>query len=202
MVEISAENYKDIKDAALDFLIPVYRNMGEKAAELPAKNDKLNNYFFNNLSVEGLTPTFDRFTYEYNLKVSGNTNVDFEIPSGATYAGSNSFKLKRGENKIILPVKSQTGYINNYIIYVNAANEATLTIGGNTPPPKEFMRGDTNGDGKISLIDLANVQRHLLGLMKLTGDNFTAADTNGDGKISLIDLANIQRHLLGLINLN
>ena len=64
------------------------------------------------------------------------------------------------------------------------------------------MRGDTNGDGKISLIDLANVQRHLLGLMKLAGDNFTAADTNGDGKISLIDLANIQRHLLGLINLN
>ncbi len=190
-----SKNYKDIKDAALDFLIPVYRNMGEKAAELPAKNDKLNNYFFNNLSVEGLTPTFDRFTYEYNLKVSGNTNVDFEIPSGATYAGSNSFKLKRGENKIILPVKSQTGYINNYIIYVNAANEATLTIGGNTPPPK-FIRGDTNGDGIVNGRDAANVQLHILKIKSLTGDAFTRADTNGDGVVNGRDAANIQLHIL------
>lgn len=190
-----SKNYKDIKDAALDFLIPVYRNMGEKAAELPAKNDKLNNYFFNNLSVEGLTPTFDRFTYEYNLKVSGNTNVDFEIPSGATYAGSNSFKLKKGENKIILPVKSQTGYINNYIIYVNAANEATLTIGGNAPPPK-FIRGDTNGDGIVNGRDAANVQLHILKIKSLTGDAFTRADTNGDGVVNGRDAANIQLHIL------
>ena len=50
-------------------------------------------------------------------------------------------------------------------------------------------------------MDLANVQRHMLGLISLTGNNFVGADTNSDGKISLIDLANIQRHLLGIINL-
>lgn len=59
-----------------------------------------------------------------------------------------------------------------------------------------IVKGDVNGDGKISLIDLARVQRHLLEIELQTGIFFKAADVSGDNKISLLDLAKVQRHLL------
>ncbi|UPU39377.1 dockerin type I repeat-containing protein [Erysipelothrix sp. Poltava] len=49
-----------------------------------------------------------------------------------------------------------------------------------------MKRGDVNGDGKISLIDLAMVKSHLLGNSKLSGDSFARADVNGDGKAFVI----------------
>lgn len=213
-----AKTYKDLKTAEIDFLIPVYEDMPSSVSELPAKTDSLNNYYFNSISVSGLTPTFSRFTYDYDLKVSGNTTVKVTMPSGASYAGADSYALSAGRNIVRLKVRSQTGYTTDYVIDVNADKACILyidsgkgIIDGNPAQPERpdepdnpattVMCGDTNGDGKISLIDLANVQRHLLNLINLTGSNFTGADTNGDGKISLIDLANIQRHLLGLINL-
>ena len=194
--------YTGDKSAVVSFSIPVYKNTGI-ATVLPKQNNLRNNYYFSSLSVSGLTPSYSmtEFKYEYDLRVSGDTNIAYTVLPGASYAGAKSFVLKKGDNTVVLTVKAQSGYTTDYTINVKADKDCTLTVGGDTPP-KEIMRGDTNGDGKISLIDLANVQRHLLGLMKLAGDNFTAADTNGDGKISLIDLANIQRHLLGLINLN
>ena len=59
------------------------------------------------------------------------------------------------------------------------------------------IRGDASGDGKISLLDLLTVQRHLLESEKISGAKFYAADLSGDGKLSLIDLLTLQRHLLG-----
>ena len=58
--------------------------------------------------------------------------------------------------------------------------------------------GDTNSDGKISIVDLARVQKHLLGLTTLKGNQSTASDANRDGKLSILDLARVQKHLLGL----
>ncbi|MBO5873092.1 MAG: SH3 domain-containing protein [Clostridia bacterium] len=58
--------------------------------------------------------------------------------------------------------------------------------------------GDTNGDGKISIIDLARVQKHLLEVNKLSSSYSLAADVNRDGKISILDLARVQKHLLEL----
>ena len=58
------------------------------------------------------------------------------------------------------------------------------------------LYGDVNGDGKISIVDLAQVQKHLLEISKHSGHFFTAADVNKDNKISILDLARIQKHLL------
>ena len=57
--------------------------------------------------------------------------------------------------------------------------------------------GDINGDGKISIIDLARVQRHILGVVKLSDAYLESGDCNKDGRISIIDLARVQRHILG-----
>ena len=129
------------------------------------------------------------------------------MPSGASYAGPSSFAVSPGNTRITLPVRSQSGYINNYYIDVNSSVNCLITVSDGTvtppvDPPDEgdkVVLGDTNGDGKISLIDLVNVQKHILGVIALNGNSFTGADTNKDGKISLIDLVNIQKHILGVI---
>ena len=196
-----ASTYAELKDAELDFLIPVYKNMASSVSALPARNDNLNNYYFNSINAGGLTPSFNRFIYSYDLKVSGDTTVSVTVPSGASYAGAKSYQLVAGNNRISLSVKSQTGYINDYYIYVDADRNCTIYVDsdGNAPAVKN---GDTNGDGKINGRDLANVQMHILGVKLLSGDGFTAGDTNGDGTINGRDLANVQMHILGVKALN
>lgn len=196
------KTYKDLKSAELDFLIPVYQNMSDTASQLPEKNGNLNNYYFDSISAVGLTPSFDRFIYnDYSLKVSGDSTIYVKLPESAEYAGDSSYNLNSGSNRITLRVKSQSGYYNEYYIDVSADSPCRLTVSAENNSASVVRKGDTNGDGKVTLIDLANVQRHLLGLISLTGNNFAGADTNSDGKISLIDLANIQRYLLGLLAL-
>lgn len=57
--------------------------------------------------------------------------------------------------------------------------------------------GDTNGDGKISIVDLANVQKHLLKISSIKGIYAEASNTNrGSSGIGIVDLANIQKHIL------
>lgn len=59
-----------------------------------------------------------------------------------------------------------------------------------------ILRGDVNGDGNVSVIDLLRVQQYLLQVRTLTDTWFSAADVSKDGKVTVIDLLRIQRHLL------
>lgn len=63
------------------------------------------------------------------------------------------------------------------------------------------VRGDTNADGNVSIVDLLQIQKHILGRGNLDGYRMYAGDTNYDGKISIVDLLQIQKHILGKGNL-
>ena len=180
----------------------MYKNTGA-ATVLPKKSGKRNNYYFSSLTVSGLTPSYSMtdFRYKYDLRVTGDTNIYYTVPAGASYAGNKSFNLKKGNNTVVLPVRSESGYTTDYTIYIAATEDCTLTVDGGTQPVK-FVRGDANGDGKINGRDLADVQMHILGIKSLSGDTFTRADTNSDGKVNGRDLANVQMHILGIKSLS
>ena len=205
-----SKTYKNLKNAELDFLIPVYEDMPSELSALPAKNSKLNNYYFNSISVSGLTPSFSRFTYSYDLKVTGDTTVKVTMPSGASYVSANSYALGAGINTIRLKVKSQSGYTTDYVIDVNASSACTLYIdsgkgivtGEPEEPNDKILKGDAHLDGKIDFMDLIDVQAYLLGLIDLKGNALIAADTDGKNGVDFMDLINIQSHLLGLVMLN
>ena len=207
-----SKTYKDLKNAELDFLIPVYEDMPSELSALSAKNSNLNNYYFNSISVSGLTPSFSRFTYSYDLKVTGDTTVKVTMPSGASYVSANSYALGAGINTVRLKVKSQSGYTTDYVIDVNASKACTLYIdsgngivpGEPEDPPAKILRGDTNGDAIVTGRDAANVQMHILELpgKLLTGNAFKGADTNGDGVVNGRDAANIQMDILDIKKLN
>ena len=88
---------------------------------------------------------------------------------------------------------------NSSLVKRNSFSSFKLIITG-TSETKSFdiaIRGDLNGDGDITILDLLKCQKHLLGSSKLTDVRFYAADTNYDGDITILDLLKIQKHILG-----
>lgn len=59
------------------------------------------------------------------------------------------------------------------------------------------VKGDTSGDGKVTILDLLQVQKDILNSKKLYNSYSLAGDTSGDGKITILDLLQIQKHILG-----
>ncbi len=68
-------------------------------------------------------------------------------------------------------------------------------ICGETREVGDLLMGDVDGNGRITMVDLALLQRYLNGWdIDL---NLFAADTNGDGKVNVRDLSLLQRYLNG-----
>ncbi len=192
------EVYLEKTNLALTFRIPVYKNMYEQAPKQPAENSTLNNYYFKEISVSGLSPAFSMYTQKYTLSVSGDTTVYVKVPDKALYSGEATYSLKKGTNEIKLPVRSQSGYDNYYTITVTAAKDCTLTV---STDGKKIVRGDANDDGAIDIVDIAAVKMHILGKRTLTGNALLNGDANDDGAIDIIDIAAIKLHILGKLTL-
>lgn len=60
-----------------------------------------------------------------------------------------------------------------------------------------FVKGDINGDGKITPSDYVMARRQILGTLTLSGNGRFTADINGDGKVTPSDYVLIRRHILG-----
>jgi hypothetical protein len=63
------------------------------------------------------------------------------------------------------------------------------------------VKGDVNGDGKITGVDYALVKRHVLGIYEFQGAYFQAASIVRSGLVMAHDYAMIKRHVLGHIQL-
>lgn len=82
--------------------------------------------------------------------------------------------------------------------YFSTGDKILLTIGDKSLEYKLIVKGDSNGDGDISLIDLLHVQKYILESMNLDDLSFKALDINNDNQVNLFDLLKIQLHILGV----
>ena len=62
-----------------------------------------------------------------------------------------------------------------------------------------LIRGDVNGDGAVSIVDLLQIQQHLLKVRVLSDHALHAADVSKDGAVTIVDLLKTQQHLLKVI---
>lgn len=180
--------YND-KNEAFVFRIPVYTSMPENACSLPAGGNP--NNWLSSLAVSGynLTPAFSGATTQYSMIVGEGTS-SVTISAGAvagtsTVSGTGTVNLNYGSNVVKVSCKAQNGSVREYIINIVRQGDA------------QVAKGDVNGDGTISLLDVLAVKRHILGIEALTGSRFTAADINSDGKVDLLDCLKVKRHILG-----
>ena len=115
-------------DSTLYFRIPVFDQMPTSAYPLPEKNNKLNNYYINDIVASGLTPSFDRYNFNYSFSVNGNTQITVANQFTSVLDYQKRYALKKGNNKVVLGIKSETGYYNYYTLYITAGTDCTLTV--------------------------------------------------------------------------
>ena len=60
-----------------------------------------------------------------------------------------------------------------------------------------LKKGDCNGDGSVTILDLMLINKQVLGQNVLSGAMLKAADMNGDGKITSADTTAIQKVIFG-----
>ena len=186
-------------DSDIVFKIPVYENMPEYPVSKPSESGTPNDYL-SYLSVDGysLTPSFRSDVVDYSLIL--DESVEDIYISAAAAAGSSNVSgtgyvsLYEGTNNLVITVTSDTGSVRNYNLTVVRGSASRR--GGSSVSPG--TRGDLNGDGKISALDIVKVQRLIVGLDDTTDEVFGAADVNQDGKITALDIVKIQRHIVGL----
>ena len=99
--------------------------------------------------------------------------------------------LTGGENTII---KDKDG---NTISSGNIGTGSTVT----TPSGDVYtviVKGDVNGDGKVTLTDLAQLKLHMVETTLLQEQYKSGADIDGDGSVTLTDLGKLKRVLAEL----
>ena len=64
-----------------------------------------------------------------------------------------------------------------------------------------IVKGDIDGNGEITLTDLAKMKLHCIGKELLEGNALKAADVNETDTITITDLARLKLILIGKINL-
>ena len=65
------------------------------------------------------------------------------------------------------------------------------------PYEDDFILGDADGDGKVTILDATAIQKYLASI-PVPVFNEEAADIDGDGKVTVLDATGIQKFLAGL----
>ena len=123
-------------------------------------------------------------TYMQNIK--DNTKIE-TLKNNLTKAGATSIILKDKNGKVI--ENTNTLLATGQTITINTAVESkTYTIS---------VKGDTSGDGIVTILDLLEVQKHIKKAETLKNANILSADTSGDNKVTILDLLEIVQHIKG-----
>ena len=117
---------------------------------------------------------------QYTVKIP--VTAEFEMGDIDTVTA----KVNGKDAKFI--AERKTGKI--YAYYVEYTFDAT----------KDYMLGDVNGDGNISVLDATLIQKYIAGLVTFSDTQKAAADVNGDGSVSVLDATLIQKYIAGLIS--
>lgn len=194
--KIMAKAHVDL-NKALVFEIPVYLNMPETAVEFNASGNP-NNYL-SALSISGvsLSPSFDGAKTEYSAIVDASVNsvsvTAKAVASTSKITGADTYELVEGNNTIKVTCTAQNGDEKVYTITIAREKaEADTSV----------TKGDINGDGKITIADLVLLNRHILAINTLTGEQLKAADVNGNGSVNIQDLVLVNRHILGISSID
>lgn len=64
----------------------------------------------------------------------------------------------------------------------------------------DFIKGDADGDGKITINDATLVQKYCAKMVSLSDSGLKCADVNEDGRVAIADATLIQKYLAMIIN--
>ena len=139
-----------ILDNSFTFLIPYYRNMPEKACQLPEANNYSPNNWLKSLKIDDYNFDFDSGkTSGYKIEVPSSVssvNVSATaINSKAKISGTGKIYLKAGSNAVEIQVTAENGDKRTYTVNIvrNADNIVALTGISLSNTSLSMFTGDT-----------------------------------------------------------
>ncbi len=184
----------DVLNSAMEFKIPVYKDMPTTQFPKPTSTGD-NNNLLKSLTVSGqkVSPNFDKYTTSYSLTVDNSVSsvtVNANALSNyATISGAGKVNLNVGKNTVKVNVKAASGAVRTYTLSI------TRKEGSNS-----LELGDVNGDGKIDVVDALTVMKYNAGSLKLTDAEKKRADVDKNGKVDIVDALTILQYVAGKIN--
>ena len=130
-----------------------------------------------------------------NLPASASGNYLVNIKNNTKASTLTSSIIKNGAISATIKDEKGTVISDNNIVGTNYS--LTIVTSVETKTYVLSIKGDTSGDGKITILDLLQVQKHITGSKKLTGSYLLSADTSGDGKVTILDLLQVQKNIKG-----
>ncbi len=133
---------------------------------------------FNNLEV--------KISNNYIKNITKDTKVNDLVTNIKRNSPSTIITITNASGSLLASTdKLATGQILNIKTASNENRDFILVV-----------KGDTSGDGNVTILDLLQIQKHILNSKKLSNAYFEAGDTSGDGKITILDLLQVQKHLV------
>lgn len=192
---VSLKNaYSDnVLNSALEFKIPVYKNMPDTVFPKPVSSGD-NNNLLKSLSISGqkVTPSFDKYTQSYTLTVDNSissvTVNAAALSNQAKISETGNKSLSIGKNTLNINVTAASGVVRAYKITVTR-KEAS----------KELQLGDVDGDKSITVVDALTVLKYNAGSIDLTSEQKKRADVDSNGKADVVDALIILKYVSGKI---
>lgn len=133
------EAYRASLNTPLVFEIPVYGNMPSEAVAKPTRTGN-NNNFLDSITVGGKSvPSFNRFTYTYNVDVGNTISVNLAVKTndpGAKVSGAGVKSLKAGVNKFNITVTATSGEKRVYTVNVKSSGAVLSSVELTSKPSK------------------------------------------------------------------
>ncbi len=124
-----------------------------------------------------------------------NGDVITKVQNGTTVNTFKSMFLSYGAAEVNFTRADGTPLNDNDIL--TTLSKVTIVSPTET---KEFVisvKGDTSGDGLVTMLDLLQILKHINGDKSLQDANFQAGDTSDDDTITMLDLLKVLKHING-----
>ncbi len=176
------------------FIIPLYTNMPSSAVPRPE-------LISNNLPGSDLVRVNVTSSLKLRKSPEDNTLVAWlwkdeivaRLEKGTTKINGTYWdKVQKANGQVGYTARETFDYESPYKLYLVPINENVQT--GNSS--SQTVKGDANGDGKLTASDYVLVKNYIMGTTKFDTNAITRADTNADGKITASDYVLIKNKLM------
>lgn len=166
------------------------------------------NYFF----IDDYDDNGYTFIYEDEITcgvidTKGNIIVPCEYYYISSYAAAYPTLVKNVEDRLISAHSTDKNYnklINfdyDIMLYIGNGMVFCKNIGDETSALyrtslQDFVAGDINGDGKVTVADIITLREIILGRLSPTPVQQQAADINKDGSISVVDVVALRKIIM------
>jgi hypothetical protein len=179
---------------AVEFWIQFYTEDESKIKGSPIYLDEIGTYSDMNTFVSNLTQpnvSFGNYTVTQDniiTKLSNDTTNVLQFKNNLIVKKGAKIYFDNGASSLGEQDKIGTGTKIRVNAYgTNGYSEYTA-----------LLYGDTNGDGNITVNDLANIKGYLLKNVNLMGMFFAASDVSKNGSVTVTDLLTMKKHLLNI----